>query len=224
MKLVIRVGGSVMASPPNPAMVKKYTELLKDLRRDRHEVVAVVGGGSLAREFIRVAGELGLSEAEQDWMAISVSRLHASLFMMRLGEAGCGTVPVSVDEAVDCLRRGKIVVMGGLRPGMTTDAVAALVAERVKADLLVKATDQEGIFTKDPRKYPDAEKIDRLGFDELSRLFEADRHRAGIHQILDSKAVKILLKSRVRVVVVNGFRPENVLRAVRGEKVGTLIE
>jgi len=213
-----------MGSPPDPAMAKKYAELLKDLRRSGHEVVAVVGGGPLAREMIRVAKEMGLKEPEQDEVAISVSRLHASLFMMRLGGAGCGTVPVSVDEAVDCLGRGKIVVLGGLRAGMTTDAVAALVAERVKADLLVKATDQEGVFTKDPRRFPDAEKIDRVGFDELSRLFEADRHRAGIHQVLDPEAVRILLRSRVRVVVVNGFRVENVLRAVRGEKVGTLIE
>lgn len=224
LRLVIRVGGSVMASPPDPAMVKKYAELLKDLRKRGHEVVAVVGGGSLAREMIRVASEMGLKEPEQDEVAISVSRLHASLFMMRLGEDGCGTVPVSVDEAAECLGRGRIVVLGGLKPGMTTDAVAALVAERVRADLLVKATDQDGVFTKDPRKFPDVKKVDRVGFDELSRLFEADRHRAGIHQVLDPEAVKILLRSRVRVVVVNGFRVENVLRAVRGEKVGTLIE
>jgi len=224
LRLVIRVGGSVMASPPDPTMVKEYVELLKDLRRHGHEIVAVVGGGSLAREMIRVAKEMGLKEPEQDEVAISVSRLHASLFMMRLGEAGCGTVPVSVDEAVDCLGRGKIAILGGLRAGMTTDAVAALVAERVKADLLVKATDQDGIFTKDPRRFPDAKKVDRLGFDELSRLFEADRHRAGIHQVLDPEALKVLLRSRVRVVVVNGFEPGNVLRAVRGEKVGTLIE
>ena len=223
MRVVVRVGGSVVASPPDPVLVGRYADLLKDLKGLEHEVVAVVGGGALARDFIRVAGELGLDEADRDWVAIYVSRLVAQLFVMRLGEAGCGSVPVSLDEAVACLKRGKVVVMGGLKPGMTTDAVAAMIGERVEADLLVKASDVDGIFTKDPKKYPDAEKIDELGFEDLTLLFEENRHRAGIHQILDPEAVKILRKGGMKMVVVNGFKPENVLLAVKGEKVGTTI-
>jgi len=223
MRIVVRVGGSVVASPPNSVLIGRYADLLKDLKEQGHEVVAVVGGGALARDFIKVAGELGLDEANRDWAAIYVSRLFAQLFVMRLGEAGCGTVPVSLDEAVACLKRGKIVVMGGLKPGMTTDTVAAMIGERVDADLLVKASDVDGIFTKDPKKYPDAEKIDELGFKDLTRLFEENRHKAGIHQILDPEAVKILRKGGVKMVVVNGVKPENVLLAVKGEKVGTTI-
>jgi uridylate kinase len=223
LKIVVRVGGSVVASPPNPVLIGKYADLLKDLKKQGHEVVAIVGGGALARDFIKIAGELGLDEARRDWAAIHVSRLFAQLFVMRLGEAGCGTVPVSLDEASDCLKRGKIVVMGGLKPGMTTDAVAAMMGERMKADLLVKASNVDGIFTKDPKKHPDAKKIDELGFDDLSRLFEENKHKAGIHQILDPEAVKILEKRRMRMVVVNGFKPENVLLAVKGENVGTTI-
>jgi len=128
-----------------------------------------------------------------------------------------------LDAAVECLKRGKIVVMGGLKPGMTTDAVAALVAEKVKAELLVKATDQDGIYSKDPRKYADAKKIDRLGFDDLFRLFDENKHKAGINQILDPEAVRVLQKSRTKTVVVNGFKPKNVLLAVKGKKVGTMI-
>jgi uridylate kinase len=223
LKIVVRVGGSVVASPANPILIGKYVELLKDLKKQGHEVVAIVGGGALARDFIKIAGELGLDEAKRDWAAIHVSRLFAQLFVMRLGEAGCGTVPVSLDEAFDCLKRGKIVVMGGLEPGMTTDAVAAMIGERMKADLLVKASDVDGVFTKDPKKHSDAKKIDELGFDDLSRLFEENKHKAGIHQILDPEAVKILEKRRTKMVVVNGFKPENVLSAVKGEKIGTTI-
>jgi len=223
MRIVVRVGGSVVASPPNPALIGKYADLLKNLRKQGHEVVAVVGGGALARDFIRIAGELGLDEARRDWAAIHVSRLFAQLFVMRLGEAGCGTVPVSLDEAFGYLERGKIVVIGGLKPGMTTDAVAAMMGERMKADLLVKASDVDGVFTKDPKKHPDAKKIDELGFDDLSRLFEENKHKAGIHQILDPEAVKILRKGGMKMVVVNGFTPENILLAVKGKKVGTTI-
>ncbi len=224
MRVVVRVGGSVVGSPLNAPLISRYVDLLKALRMQGHEVVAVVGGGSLAREFIRVAADLGLVEDERDWAAIHVSRLFARLFVLCLGESGCGTVPVSLDEAVACLNGGKVVVMGGLRPGMTTDAVAAMIGERVKADLLVKASNVDGIFTKDPKKYSDAEKLDVLRFVDLERLFEENRHRAGIHQILDPEAVKILRKIRLRTVVVNGFDVENVLAAVKGKRVGTVIE
>ncbi len=224
MRVVVRVGGSVVGSPLNASLIGRYVDLLKTLREQRHEVVAVVGGGSLARDFIKVAADLGLVEAERDWAAIYVSRLFARLFVSCLGEAGCGNVSVTLDGAVDCLNHDNVAVMGGLRPGMTTDAVAALVAERVKADLLVKASNVDGIFNKDPKKFPDAKKLDVVGFEDLARLFEADRHRAGINQILDPEAVKILRRIRLRTVVVNGFDVKNVLSAVNGKRVGTVIE
>jgi len=101
--------------------------------------------------------------------------------------------------------------------------VAAMLAERVNADLLVKATDVDGVFTRDPKKHKDAEKLERLSFSDLFGLFEKERHEAGIHQVLDPEAVRVLQKKRIRTVVVNGFKPKNVLLAVRGERVGTLI-
>ena len=223
MRLVLRIGGSVVASPINPALINEYVDLLKDLKRQGHEVAVVVGGGALARELIGIAKDLGLDEKPQDEVAISVSRIFAQLFEGKLWELSCGRVPITVEEAVECLDKGKVMVMGGLKPGMTTDTVAALVAERIEADLFIKATDQEGIYDKDPKKHADAVKLKRLSFDDLPRVFAEDRHKAGLHQILDPEAVKILKNKRVRVVVVNGFKPENVLAAVKGEKVGTLI-
>ncbi len=224
MKLVLRIGGSVVASPFNPALLGGYAELLRKLKTEGHVVAAVVGGGSLARELIRVAKKMGLQEPEQDEVAISVSRLVAQLLLMKLGEAGAGKVPISVEEAANSVKEGKVVVMGGLKPGMTTDAVAAMLTERIGADLLVKATDQEGIYTKDPRKHRDAKKLDVLSFDDLTRLFEKEKHEAGIHQILDPEAVRILKRRKTRTIVLNGFNPDNVFLAVKNEKVGTLIE
>ncbi len=224
MRAVIRVGGSVVASPPNPVMISKYCSLFRVLKEKGHEIVIVVGGGSLARGFIEIAKKMDLKEAEQDEIAISVSRLFAQLFNMGLGNLGSASVSRSLREAANLMEKNRIAIMGGLKPGMTTDAVAALVAERVGADLLVKATDQEGIYTRDPRKYPNAEKIDKLSFNDLSHSFEETKHRAGIHQILDPKAVKILQKERIKTVIVNGFNPENIALAIEGKKVGTIIE
>jgi uridylate kinase len=223
MRIVLRVGGSVVASPVNTELISAYADLARSLKKQGHEVVMVAGGGSLAREFIAIAKKLGLNERSQDEVAISVSRLFAQLFLKKLGEISCGKVALSLNDAAECLRAGKIVVMGGLKPGITTDAVAALVAEHVKADLLVKGTDQNGVYDKDPRKYPDAVKLDNLSFEDLPKLFEVNKHKAGMHQIIDPAAVKVLMRERVKLIVVNGFKPENILAAVNGEPVGTLI-
>jgi len=220
----MRIGGSVVASPINPALIGRYMELLKDLKMQGHELAVVVGGGALARDFIKAAKNLGLDESAQDEVAISVSRIFAQLFLKKLGELGCKVVPLTVEDAVKCLQDEKVAVMGGLKPGMTTDTVAALIAEKVNADLLIKATDQEGIYNKDPRKYADAVLLEHLSFKELSNAFAEDKHKAGIHQILDPEAVKILKRKRVRVVVVNGFKPENILAVVKGKHVGTMID
>ena len=70
----------------------------------------------------------------QDEIAISCSRLFAQLFQKKLGEVACSKVAITLDDAAQCLSEDKVVVMGGLEPGITTDTVAALVAERVDAD------------------------------------------------------------------------------------------
>ena len=224
MKIIVRVGGSVVGSPLNAVLISRYVIMLKDLKQQGHEVVAILGGGSLARGFIKVAADLGLEADRQDWAAIHVSRLFAQLFSLGLGDAGCGCVPISLDEAEACLERGKIVVMGGLSPGMTTDSVAALIGERVKADLLVKGSNVDGIYTKDPKKFSEAKKLDTLAFEDLNEIFEADSHSAGINQIIDPGAVKILQRCRLKTIVVNGYNSGNVLAAVNGENIGTVIK
>jgi uridylate kinase len=223
MRIVLRIGGSVVASPVNTNLMSKYSKMVQILKKQGHEIVVVVGGGTLAREFIGIAKKLGLEEQAQDEVAISISRLFAQLFLNTLKQIGCKTVALTLTEVAECLNKGKVLVMGGLKPGITTDTVAALVAERVEADLLIKGTDQEGVYNKDPRLHADARKLDYLSFDNLSKVFSESKHKAGIHQIIDPEAIKIMKRGRMKLVVVNGFKPENVLAAVNGEKVGTLI-
>lgn len=223
MRIIIRIGGSVIANPINIELLGRYADITKQIKAEGHEVAVILGGGALARQFIGYGKELGLDVTAQDEVAISCSRLFAQLFLKRLGSLACGKVATSLDEAEECMRDGKILVMGGLMPGNTTDTVATLVAERVHADLVVKNSDQDGVYNKDPRKYPDAVKLDKLSFEELSKVFEQNEHKAGIHQIIDPEAVKVLRRSHIKTVVVSGFKPENMLAALRGENVGTVI-
>ncbi|MGD6934430.1 MAG: UMP kinase [Candidatus Bathyarchaeia archaeon] len=222
-RLVVRIGGSVVASPVNTDLMGKYADLIRQIKLQGHEVAVILGGGTLAREFIGIAKNLNLEPAAQDRIAISVSRLYAQLFMEKLGEFGWGKVATTLDEAAECFSQGKIVVMGGLKPGHTTDTVGALVAERLNADLLVKGTDQEGVYTKDPRKFSDAVKLDKMTFDDLSRVLENSEHKVGIHQVIDPMAIEVLKRSHMKVIVFNGFKPENLLLAAEGKNVGTLI-
>ena len=223
MFIVIRIGGSVIASPTNPKLINQYIELLKKLRKKGYKIITVVGGGALAREFIKTANQLGLSEEAQDWLAIKVSRLYALLVTLKLNKNGTKNIPTSISEAVKASEKDKIVVMGGLKPGMTTDTVAALIAQKIKAQLLVKATDQDGIYSKDPRKYEDAEKLDTITYHDLTQLFEQNRHKAGIHQILDPVAIKILQKTNIKTIIVNGYTPQNIQQAIESQKIGTVI-
>ena len=224
MRIVLRIGGSVVASPVRSELIGEYSDMMRTLSAKGHQVAVVVGGGALAREFISVANTLGLKQRAQDEIAISVSKIYAQLFLKKIGNKGCGNVLSTIEEAVECVEAGKVAIMGGLKPGMTTDAVAALLAQSLKADLLVKATNQEGIFDKDPEKHADAVKLNHLRYEDLTRVCAEDRHKAGIHQILDPVAISILEQAKVRVIVVNGFKPRNVLMAVEGKSVGTLVD
>ena len=213
----------MVASPINTELMSKYADVINALKHQGDEVAVVVGGGALARQFIGIAKELNLDMTAQDEIAISCSRLFAQLFLKKLGSTACSKVAITLDDAEQCLAEGKVVVMGGLRPGITTDTVAALVAERVNAELLVKGTDQDGVYDKDPRKHPDAIKLDNLSIDDLSKVFVESVHKAGIHQIIDPEAIKVLKRKPLKLIVVNGFKPENLFAAIKGENVGTVV-
>jgi len=223
MRIVVRIGGSVVASPINPELINKYANTIKTIKQQGHEIIVVTGGGQLARDFIAIAKSLSLEMQAQDEIAISVSRLFAQLFQKKLGDQACSKIALTLDDAAEYIKAKKILFMGGLKPGITTDAVAALVAERVNAELLLKGTDQEGIYDKDPRNHKDAKKLDNISFENLQSVLSETTHKAGMHQIIDPEAVKILKRNRVKLLVVNGFKPENLLLALKGENVGTTV-
>ncbi|MDG7015782.1 MAG: UMP kinase [Nitrososphaerota archaeon] len=220
MKIVLRIGGSVLGSPPNAELVEDYAAVLSTLTSEGHSLAVVVGGGQISRKFIESAKGLGLSPFQQDTIAIFASRLNARLVAMKFG--GVSSVPTSIEAMLQRLARNRVAVMGGLKPGITTDTVAALLAERWNADMLIKGSDQEGIFTADPRVNRRAKKLDRISYEWMQQIL-GGKHRPGIHSIVDPVAVEQLMKSKVRLVVLNGAKPKGVVKAVHGERVGTTV-
>ena len=220
MKAVLRIGGSVLGSPPSAKVVNAYADVIADLNFEGHSVAVVVGGGEISREYIRSAATMGLSTYQQDTVAIHASRLNARLVAMKLG--GVSSVPTSIDGMLQRLARNRVAVMGGLKPGITTDTVAAIVAAKWRADILVKASDQNGIYTEDPRVNKKAKKLDRLTYERMKQILGGS-HRPGIHSIIDPVAVDQLVESRVKLVVLNGADPKGVIRAIHGEKIGTVV-
>jgi uridylate kinase len=219
LKIVVRLGGSILGSPPDASIVRSYSAIVSELSKRKHRMIIVVGGGGIARQYIEAARNMGLSHEDQDMIAIGASRLNARLVGMSLG---IDKVALTPEEAISNVRRRPATVMGGLKPGITTDTVAAIVAEAWGSDLIVKASDQDGIYTADPRKNPSAKLLQTVPFTGAVEIL-AGEHSPGIHSIVDPVAMKRIAKNKLRLVVVNGNQPGNVLRAVAGEKVGTLV-
>jgi len=220
MKAVLRIGGSVLGSPPAAKVVNAYADVISDLNYEGHSVAVIVGGGQISREYIKSAAEMGLSPYQQDTVAIHASRLNARLVAMKLG--GVSSVPTSIDGMLQRLARNRVAVMGGLKPGITTDTVAAIVAQKWRADIMVKASDQKGIYTEDPRVNKKAKKLDKLTYEKMKQIL-GGFHKPGIHSIIDPVAVDHLFESRVRLVVLNGSDPKGVVKAIHGEKIGTVV-
>lgn len=220
MKIVLRIAGSILGSPPDFKVVERYTRAISELVSEEHPIAVVVGGGKTSRDYIGVAKKLGLPPTLQDAIGIQASRLNARLVAMKLGLKN--SVPTSIEEMTRSLSKNSVAVMGGLKPGMTTDATAVLLAERWKADLIVKGSDQKGIYTSDPRLNKKAKKLDRISHARMQQIL-GGKHKPGMHSIVDPVAVKMLSKSRIRLVVLDGTKPRNVIAAVHGEMIGTLV-
>ncbi len=220
MRIVLRIGGSVLGSPPDAKLVEKYAEVVSSITSEGHSIAVVVGGGQISRRFIESAQGLGLSSFQQDTIAIYASRLNARLVAMKLG--GVSSVPTSIEAMLQRLSRNRVAVMGGLRPGITTDTVAALIAEKWNAHLLIKGSDQDGIYTADPKTNRRAKKLDRISYERMEQIL-GGKHRPGIHSIVDPVAVEQLMKSRVKLVVLDGSDPKAMIKAVHGERTGTTV-
>jgi uridylate kinase len=224
--VVVSIGGSVILTGTGD---REYLEGLADLLRRigrAKPLVVTTGGGRTARDYIRLGRELGFTEVELDEIGIEVTRLHARLLAARVGPPTPSHPPTTIAQAVHELVRASPVILGGTEPGHTTDGVAALIAARIRASRLVNATDVNGVYDRDPRTDPGAQRHARITWPDFrARVHEATSGEAGQNFLFDRLGADTLARAKIPLRVVNGRDLANLEAAISGREFdGTRVE
>jgi uridylate kinase len=190
------------------------------------QVVIVVGGGNIFRGL--QGSQKGIERATGDYMGMLATLINALALQDALEKIGVATrvqsaIPMSqVAEpfirrrAVRHLEKGRVVIFGGGtgNPYFSTDTAAALRANEIGAEVVLKATKVDGIYDCDPKLHPHAKRYQKVSYHEaLQRRL----------QVMDSTAFSLCMDNRMPIIVYNAYEPHNLKRVVLGEKVGTLV-
>ena len=222
-KVVISLGGSILIPTLENHTIREYVPVLRKIAK-KCRLFVVVGGGGEARRYIGIARELGIDEGTSDEIGILITRLNATLLIAALGEDAYPKVAESHAEARKFSEHGKIVVMGGITPGQTTDAVAAVLSERVGATAFINATSVDGIYNKDPNKYKDAVRYDSITAQRLLEIVGQTALGAGSNNVLDIVAARVVERSGIPLIVLDGREPKNLAEAIlKGKFRGTVV-
>jgi len=224
LNIVVKIGGHVIFNDElDVSLLKEYSKIFRQ-KYDGGRWVIVVGGGGPARRYVESARLLGLNEGLCDEIGIKITRINALILSSLLSDLAYPAIPENLEQVRAYSASGKIVVMGGLQPGQSTMAVSALAAETINAEKLIIATDVDGIYTSDPKKNPDAKLIREISVNELLKKLTEYSHEAGEYKLADLLGLKIISRSRIPTVYLNGRKPENLRKALEGENVGTLLK
>jgi uridylate kinase len=225
-KIVIALGGSILLPSLHAHTISRYVPVISEIAA-KALVYIIVGGGKIAREYINISRSIGADEATADEIGIAVTRINASLLISALGDVAYPLVPATYHEALSYGLLGRVVVMGGVVPGQTTDAVSAVLAERVGASLLVNATSVDGIYSADPNNpayAKTAKRYDTITTEKLLEIVQQGSMCAGSNNVMDLVAVKMIDRCKIPLVVLDGRDPANVLSALQtGKFVGTIV-
>lgn len=219
MKIVIKVGGSIVCpdGKPNVPFLKKFADGVRKIKKQGHEVHIVGGGGMLCRNYVSAAKEFGLEDTALDVIGMKSGRFNALAIIAALNDIAYPVVPENFDDIGKALSSGKVLVLGGLLPGQTHDAVAVQLAGYINADLVIKGTNVNGIYDKDPRKDKDAKHLDRITHEKLFEIASHDTFVAGTSSIIDPQAALLLRRSDIRAIVLNIDDIDNLMKAVNGK-------
>ncbi|HJJ27028.1 MAG TPA: UMP kinase [Methanocorpusculum sp.] len=207
-RVVAAVGGSVLVPSLEEHRLKEWADTLIRLSEKGIQVFVVVGGGGEARRYINACRDIALDEASSDEIGIMVTRINAALLIGALKEYAYPRAAESYLQAKEFAVSGKIVVMGGVTPGQTTDAVGAVLAEETNSSMMLDLTAVDGIYTADPKRDLSAKKFDTMTPAELISLIMKEKMNAGSNMIIDLVAAKVTERSGVPLVVIDGRDPK----------------
>ena len=210
----------------SPQIVQELAKQIAEVKKLEIELAIVIGGGNIWRGLTASHG--GMNRATADYMGMLATVINGLALMSALEDLG---LTVRVQTAIEMnnvaepfiLRRATrhlqvghvvIFVAGTGNPFFSTDTTAALRANEIGADVILKATKVDGVYDKDPVKFPDAVRYEHLTYSEAlaKRL-----------QVMDSTAFSLCMDNKMPIIVFDMTRPDNIPLALRGEKVGTLV-
>lgn len=204
-------------------VLSEVAQYVAEFRDSGGRIAVVTGGGETARRYIRMGSSIGLSKSWQDVLGINSARLNALLMAALLDDSSYLPIPRSIDDFLQGWATGKVVIMGGLQPGQSTNAVAAAIAELVNADILINATVVDGVYDKDPEKYSDAKLMKKVTISQLKKYLKQS-YLPGKYELLDPIALNIVERSRLKVIFLNALKPHLIQEALKGNyEVGTLL-
>ena len=212
--IVISIGGSViLAEEADVSFLRKLVNLLKKFSK-QYKIYVIVGGGKIARIYIKRGRELNLDEDTLDELGIEVTRVNAKLLTNTIGISN-GDIPLTTDEAERIDK--PIVIMGGTVPGHSTDLVGAELAEKTRANKFIIATNVDGIYDKDPNKYSDAKQLKELTIKELIKKYGTEWSAAGSNVVIDGPALEMIDKAKIPTFVVNGKRLDQLEKVINNQ-------
>lgn len=223
-KVVVSIGGSVLVpGDDDAAYIRRLADMLREVASEA-QVAVVVGGGREARRYVDMGRALGGSVRELDELGIGITRVNARLLTVALGDIANTEIPVKADDCARMSEPGRIAVMGGTEPGHTTDAVSAMIAERMGADRIVNASNVDAVYSADPRADPDAVRYERMTIAQLKEVVYQD-HDAGKSSVFDPLGVSIAMRERIDILMVNGRDLEELRNAILGKPIkGTFVD
>jgi uridylate kinase len=229
-RILLKLSGEALSGDKgngiDPEILATLSHEIQDLVTAGVEVAVVVGGGNIHRG---VAGTtIGMDRTTSDHMGMLATLINSLALQDSLERLGVYTrvlSAISMDEicepyirrkAVRHLEKKRVIIFaaGTGNPYFTTDTAAALRANEIDAEVILKATKVDGIYDKDPMKFDDAKKFEKLDYiDVLNK---------GI-KVMDSTAVTLCMDNGIKIIVFNVFEKGNIGRVVQGEQVGTTV-
>jgi uridylate kinase len=210
----------------DPEAVNNMAEQIREVRDLGVQVVIVLGGGNIFRGL--AGSEKGIERATGDYMGMLATIINSLALQDALEKLGVATRVQSAitmaqvaeafirRRAVRHLEKGRVVIFGGGtgNPYFSTDTAAALRANEIGVEVILKATKVDGIYDSDPEKNPKARRFSQITY------LEALQKQL---KVMDSTAFSLCMDNKMPIIVFDLFKPHNLKRVVLGEKVGTLV-